>query len=69
MKARANMSMAKLDFLNQNEPLFLIPYDRERGIASRPQRQMAALGGNFDVTGIKVAATDDDQIFDPARNI
>ena len=46
-----------------DQTLFVGGIDRKRRAAARPYRRMALFNGQFDVVRVKIAARDDDEIF------
>jgi hypothetical protein len=55
-----------LHFLDDDHPLFTVDLHGEGGAATRPQGRVAALGRDLQVLWVEIAATDDDQVLEPA---
>ena len=54
--------VAGLDFGGDDQLFFVGAIDRKRRAAARPYGRVALFHRQFDIVGVKIAATDDDQI-------
>ena len=61
-------AMVAVDLLNDDETFLVLALDRNRCSSARTERGMAALDGELDVLRVVIAAADDDQIFEAARD-
>ncbi len=62
------ITVLALDFLYDHEPLFVGDLNRKRCATAGSQGRVALFYRQFDVLGVVVAATDDDEILEPTGN-